>query len=185
MKLHSKLFLILLSCIVVFVSVAYILVIHLTQQQTEEEKLDMNYGVLKQTVMSFEYLSDSIERYIFDQCRAEGIASATLQTNNPSILKIQLQSKIQVIGSSPYLLHGFLVDQSGSFFTDAADETAEAFRQLADTDFFDSGDDVEWRDGRRRTPVFETEHLPDSEKRSGRLYRLRDQPGVSALVGGP
>ena len=66
-NLHSKLFLILLSCIVVFVSVAYILVIHLTQQQTEIEKLDMNYGVLKQTVMSFEYLSDSIERYIFDQ----------------------------------------------------------------------------------------------------------------------
>ena len=116
MKLHSKLFLILLSCIVVFVSVAYILVIHLTQQQTEIEKLDMNYGVLKQTVMSFEYLSDSIERYIFDQCRAEGIASVTQQTDNPSILKIQLQSKIQVIGSSPYLLEGFIVDQSGGFF---------------------------------------------------------------------
>lgn len=144
MKLHSKLFLILLSCIVVFVSVAYILVIHLTQRQTESEKLDMNYGVLKQTVMSFEYLSDSIERYIFDQCRAEGIASVTLQTNNPSILKIQLQSKIQVIGSSPYLLDGFIVDQSGRFFTDAADETAEQFLRLADTDFFDSGDDIEW-----------------------------------------
>ena len=145
MKLHSKLFLILLSCIVVFVSVAYILVIHLTQQQTEIEKLDMNYGVLKQTVMSFEYLSDSIERYIFDQCRAEGIASVTQQTDNPSILKIQLQSKIQVIGNSPYLLEGFIVDRSGGFFTNAADETAGQFRHLADTDFFDDGDDVEWR----------------------------------------
>lgn len=144
MKLHLKLFLILLSCIVVFVSVAYVWFIHLTQQQAETEKLDMNYGVLKQTVISFAYLSDSIERYIFDQCNAEEIASATRQTSNQSILKIQLETKIKVIGSSPYLLHGFIMDSHGRFFSDASGEEALKFEQMVESDIFDSDDDIEW-----------------------------------------
>lgn len=150
MKIHFKLFLVLLSCIVIFVSASCVQVIHLTQKQTEMEKLDMSYGILKQTMLSYEYVSDMIERYIFDQCRAEGIASTNQQMKNPSLLKIQMESKIRVIGSNSFLKRGAILDQQNRFFSDAAGEEAERLKEIAQTVCSSSKDVLWYTDGSGR-----------------------------------
>jgi len=156
MKIHFKLFLVLLSCIVIFVTASCVQVIHLTQKQTEAEKLDMSYGILKQTMLSYEYVSDMIERYIFDQCRAEGIAGTNQQMSNPSLLKMQMESKIRVIGSNPFLKKGAILDRQGRFFSDAEGAQAQQLKEMAQTVCANAGRDVLW--------------FTDSE---GRLYLKR------------
>lgn len=146
MKIHIKLFLVLLFCIVIFITASCVQVIHLTQKQTETEKLDMSYTILKQTMLSYEYVSDMIERYMFDQCRAEGIANSNLQISNPSLLKMQMESKISIIGKNPFLLKGAIIDNQGRFFTNAEGDEAERFKATLQIIFTNNKDTLWFTD---------------------------------------
>lgn len=148
MKLHLKLFLILLLCIVLFVSTTCWITLHLLQDQTEKEKLNMTYGTLKQTLLSYEYVTDNIERYLYNQCRAQEITSCLCNDRSLTALSLQLQSKIRSIATDPMLMEGFIADTQDRFFPQNDGEAAARFRRLFDEGFFGTDRDVYWkRDG--------------------------------------
>lgn len=146
MKINEKLFLILLTIIVVFVLVACMIVLHLLQSQTEREKLEMYYGTLKQVLLSYEYVTDDIERYVFDRCRSEEIASCINQAKNPVALSLQLKAKIDsIVGSSPYLRNGFLAEMDGDPYFGSLAAGIGRFSLLNAEGFFDTNKDILWR----------------------------------------
>lgn len=145
MKLHLKLFLILLLCIVLFVSTTCWITLHLLQDQTETEKLNMNYGTLKQTLLSYEYVTGNIERYLYDQCRAQEISSCLCNDRSLTALSLQLQSKIRSIAIDPLLMEGFIADAQGRFFSQNNGEATARFRRLFEEGFFDTDRDVYWK----------------------------------------
>ena len=66
MKIKDKLFLILLTIVILFVTTACVLFIGMLERQTEAEKTQVYHSTLRQMLLSYEHVTDEVERFVFE-----------------------------------------------------------------------------------------------------------------------
>ena len=117
MKIKNKLFLILMMIVILFVTTACVLFIGMLETQTEAEKMEMYHGTLRQMLLSYEHVTDDVERFVFERCRFEGIASIIAGQRNMSTQRIQLSTRLDaIVRNNLYLLDGFIADTEGMLY---------------------------------------------------------------------
>lgn len=145
MKIKNKLFLILMMIVILFVTTACVLFIGMLETQTEAEKMEMYHGTLRQMLLSYEHVTDDVERFVFERCRFEGIASIIAGQSNMSTQRIQLSTRLDaIVRNNLYLLDGFIADTEGMLYFSGLKEHEERFTQLHHDGFFDFDRDVRW-----------------------------------------
>lgn len=145
MKIKDKLFCILVTIIVLFVLLACVVVVQILQRETEQEKLSMLHSSLRQSHLSFEHVTDDVERYVFERCRIEEVASCILQQKNPSTRQLQIGIKLDsIIAGSLYLLDGYIVSLDGELYLSASTKNEQRFTELEAQGVFSSQRDVFW-----------------------------------------
>jgi len=143
MKIKNKLFLILMMIVILFVTTACVLFIGMLETQTETEKTQMYHGTLRQMLLSYEHVTDDVERFVFERCRSEEIASCITGQKNAATRRVQLSTKIDaIVRNNLYLLDGFIVDAEGTLYFSGTQENAEHFARLHRERFFDLSKDV-------------------------------------------
>lgn len=145
MKIKNKLFLLLMMIVILFVTTACVLFTGMLERQTEEEKTGMYAATLRQMLLSYEHVTDDIERYVFERCRFEGIASIIAGQKNNATHRMQLSSRLDaIVRNNLYLLDGFIVDTDGTLYFSGMKENEERFARLHEACFFDLDRDVYW-----------------------------------------
>ncbi len=145
MEIKNKLFLLLIMIVILFVVTACVLFIGMIETQTETEKTEMVHGMLHQTLLSYEHVTDDVERLVFERCRFEGIAAIVAGQSVMSAQRIQLSTRLDaIVRNNLYLLDGFIVDTEGMLYFSGMKEHEARFAQLYRDGFFDLGKDVRW-----------------------------------------
>lgn len=145
MKIKNKLFLLLMMIVILFVTTACVLFIGMLEKQTEEEKTGMYGATLRQMLLSYEHVTDDIERYVFERCRSEEIVSCIIGQKNTATRRVQLSAKIDaIVRNNLYLIDGFLVDTAGTLYFSGAEENNGLFVQRCNEHFFDLEKDLRW-----------------------------------------
>jgi len=185
MKIKNKLFLILMMIVILFVTTACVLFIGMLETQTETEKTQMYHGTLRQMLLSYEHVTDDVERFVFERCRSEEIASCITGQKNAATRRVQLSTKIDaIVRNNLYLLDGFIVDAEGTLYFSGTQENAEHFARLHRERFFDLSKDVRWyRDAEGRLYLMRSIYQVYPYKVVAHAVFLIDQEYLSSLIG--
>lgn len=145
MKIREKLFLLLLTVIIAMVVLCNTVLLSILQQHTEKEKLDLYFESLSQVLISYEYVTDNIEKYAFESCRSEEIAPCMAQEKNAVARNLSIRAKLNVvIQNSPYFLDGIAVDTDHGICVAASDEADQQMRGIWQKGLFDQQKDILW-----------------------------------------
>lgn len=145
MKINQKLFLLLLTLIVVLVLLCSLTILSLLERQTEKEKLNMSDESVRQMLLSFEYVTDDIKRYVFDRCRSEEIAGYLTREGNYGATANSVRVKIDaIIRNSPYLTDGVIVSRDGQLYHSGFPGNVEKFKRLQQSSLFMTDKDIAW-----------------------------------------
>ena len=185
MKIKNKLFMILMMIVILFVTTACVLFIGALERQTEEEKMGMYTATLRQMLLSFEHVTDDVERYVIERCRSEEIASSIAGQKNTATRRVQLQAKIDaIVRNNLYLLDGFLVDTQGTLYFSGVEENKALFAQRCREGLFDLNKDLRWyRDEQGNLYLMRSLYQVYPYKVVAHAIFLIDQSYLNALIG--
>lgn len=185
MKIKNKLFLILMMIVILFVTSACGLFIGMLERQTEEEKASMYHGTLRQMLLSYEHVTDDIERFVFERCRSEEIAACITQQKNTATRRLQLSTKIDaIVRNNLYLLDGFIVDAEGTLYFSGLEENAQRFEARYCEGLFDLSKDVRWcRDDEGNLYLLRSVYQIYPYKVVAHAIFLIDQEYLGTLIG--
>ena len=185
MKIKNKLFLLLMMIVILFVTTACVLFIGMLERQTEEEKTGMYAATMRQMLLSFEHVTDDIERYVFERCRSEEVASCITGQRNAATRRVQLQAKIDaIVRNNLYLLDGFLVDTQGTLYFSGMEDNKALFAQRCREGLFDLGKDLRWyRDAQGNLYLARSLYQVYPYKVVAHAIFLIDQSYLNTLVG--
>ena len=185
MKIKNKLFLILMMIVILFVTTACVLFIGMLERQTEEEKTGMYTATLRQMLLSFEHVTDDVERYVFERCRSEEIVSSITGQKNVATRRVQLAAKMDaIVRNNLYLLDGFLVDTEGMLYFSGMEENVGLFTQRCRELLFDLKKDLRWyRDDLGNLYLMRSLYQVYPYKVVAHAVFLIDQSYLNSLIG--
>ena len=141
MKIREKLFLLLLTIIVLFTVIFNAVVLKIFQDQMEQDKLNSVQNTLKQILVSFEYVSSDISDYVFDSLLREEIAlEIQHQREDPTPLKMKLKN---VTNNNAAIVDGFVSVGENMLITDNSDNK-EQYQKNWQAGLFDTNKDTCW-----------------------------------------
>ena len=100
-----------------------------------------------QTVLSFSYISDDIELFLFNMCRSEGVASTLTYTDTAYSKKVQITGFLRSITDSiEYIDSAYLLDErNGDLYCyPDAGAGSDAFLESYEDGVFETSRDVKW-----------------------------------------
>lgn len=141
MKIREKLFLILLSIVILFTITFNVVVLQIIQTHLERDKLNDAQNTLKQILLSFEHVSSDISDYVFDSIRQEEIAlEIDCHREDPAPLKMKLKN---IVHNHSALVDGFVVFDDKIVFTSDCTST-EVYLLDHSTGVFATSKDAFW-----------------------------------------
>lgn len=77
----------------------------------ERDSDQMNARISNQTLISFSYISDDIERYLFNMCRSENITSAMMSSSGGYSSSIVIERFLySLTESTDYVAGAYIID---------------------------------------------------------------------------
>lgn len=141
MKIREKLFLILLSIVILFTITFNVVVLQIFQTHLERDKLNDAQNTLKQILLSYEYVSSDISDYVFDSIRQEEIAlEIDCRREDPAPLKMKLKN---IVHNHSAILDGFVVFDNRIVFTSDC-TSKETYLHDHSAGIFDTSKDAFW-----------------------------------------
>ncbi len=145
MKISGKLFLLLLSIIISLVLLSSLVLLKVAQGRLDEEKLSSTRMSVRQMLLSYEYVTADIERYVFDRCRSEEISSYLNGTLVGGTAAQSVKLKLHnIVYNNPYLLGCIAFSPDGKMFSSYPDGEDNRFLSLYSEGFFRTNKDVAW-----------------------------------------
>lgn len=115
----------------------------------ERDSDQLNAKISNQTLISFSYISDDIERYLFNMCRSENITSAMMSSSGGYSSSIVIKRFLySLTESTDYVAGAYIIDQEHGRFSGYAQPKANVkvdhVRELYEEGFFDIVRDTQW-----------------------------------------
>ena len=100
-----------------------------------------------QTALSFSYISDDIELFIFNMCRSEGVAATLLYTDTAYSKMVQINGFLRSITeSTEYINSAYLIDERNgdAYCYPDGGESGDVFWTNRADGLFETGRDIKW-----------------------------------------
>lgn len=115
-------------------------------EQEHNETIERTTG---QTGISFSYISDNIEQYLFSMCKSEGVANTLLYSANAYSRNLLINSFLKSITeSTEYITAAYLIDESNGevydYIRSSAYSKRSDFMEKYNEGLFDSAGDIKW-----------------------------------------
>ena len=106
-----------LLCIIMIAMLSGITMMQL-KGSVEQERDDSIARLTKQTTLSFSYISDDLEHYLFNISRSEGVASILTMSEDRKTRLLQINRFLQSITDSTYYIQSAYVldEENGDFY---------------------------------------------------------------------
>lgn len=137
-----------LQCVLVIVLYGGIIMAQL-RDNVEQDSNALNAKISEQTLLSFSYISDDIEGYLFNICRSENVTSAIMTRTNQKSSDVLLERFLySLTESTDYIAGAYLADEeNGRFYGYAqlnCDMTPDAVEKKYREGFFGTDKDTLW-----------------------------------------
>lgn len=150
MRLKYKMLLAMLICCGFLVVSQSVLTLSTFKDFMFKKEFSIYSDMTDQMLLSFTYISDNVESYLFNICKTEGVANIITLENRLLNRETQLRLKLNnAVINSLYIEDAFVVDISNQFyFSRYSDEAgADVYRQVYAAAFADSDRDFYWAKG--------------------------------------
>lgn len=142
------------SIALVFLCIAMILLeSSITMMQLKDNMERESNAVISktsvQTVLSFSYISDDIEHYLFNMCRSAGVANMLSMPESENSRAFQLKAFLRSItDSTDYIASAYIIEEdNGKLYGYSGSDvqiTMEEVTAGLDEGFFDTEKDIQW-----------------------------------------
>lgn len=177
-----------LLCIIMISMLSGIAMIQL-KENVEQERNASSANLAIQTALSFSYISDDIEHYLFNISRSEGVASLLTLSVDVGSRTLQLNRFLQSItDSTDYIQSAFLIDEeNGDIYGYSGTDSGvvvEEFREKYQKGFFESSKDTQWfRDDQGSVYVSRAIYSMYPYKRVGAVITRINLQNIFTMVG--
>lgn len=177
-----------LTCIIMIALLSGITVIQL-KENVERERNASIANLAVQTALSFSYISDDLEHYLFNTSRSKGIASVLALSEDRGSRMLQINRFLQSIADPTYYIQSaYVVDEEREeIYGYAGKDAGRIVEEVKDKyrdGFFTTTKDTQWfRDDQGRVYVSRTIYRMYPYKRIGLVIAQIDQQNIFAMVG--
>jgi len=185
MKISRKLFILLLLIIISLVLVCSLVLLRLTENRLDDEKLASARMSVRQMLLAYEYVTSDIERYVYDRCRSEEIASFLNGTLSGATAAQSLRVRLRnIVYNNPYLSACIVFDLNGRVLSSYEPENETHMKTLYQQGFFSADEDVSWTvDGQGRLYLSRSIYQIYPYRVVGYGCYMIDQEHLKAAVG--
>lgn len=149
MKIKSRVTIVLVILCIVMVLMESSITMSQLKRNMEADSRDSIQNSTHQTALSFSYISDDIERFLFNITRAEGIASTIMTSQNEGARKLQLNNFLQSITeSTAYIDSAYILDEEHgriyTFFSSGSSVQKPEIYAQYEKGLFNNKRDIQW-----------------------------------------
>lgn len=177
-----------LLCIIMIAMLSGITMMQL-KGSVEQERDDSIARLTKQTTLSFSYISDDLEHYLFNISRSEGVASILTMSEDRKTRLLQINRFLQSITDSTYYIQSAYVldEENGDFYSYAGAGACANVEEVEDRyrdGFFKTDKDSQWfRDNQGYVYVSRAIYKMYPYKRIGSVIAQINQGNIFTMVG--
>ena len=129
MKLKQKIFLSLAAMLIITIASTIIIILIKLSDDIEQEKVELYTSLSKQTLFSFDLLSDDIEYYVFNNMYNEKIPQIIYSNENIGLKRMKINHSLNIMSkNTSYIDDLFVFDLEQNFFQGSQDTASDDYR---------------------------------------------------------